>query len=246
MSRLLFIVVFLFTCCICFAAPDTLVKKKPAILRQDSSLVNVRHFDTTALAQYKKLPEFTYNDSYEGPSLWTRFWRWFWSLFDFKKLNASRHPTFWTWFFIILKYAIITGGAAALVFLILKLAGLDVNVFRRKPKASLEYSEQAENIHEIDFENDISNAVSTGNYRLAVRLLYLKSLKQLSDNGLINWQINKTNTHYVNELTDPALRDTFKTLTYQFEYIWYGDFNINKDIYNRISNLFNSFKGGRA
>ena len=79
-----------------------------------------------------------------------------------------------------------------------------------------------------------------------MRLLYLRSLKQLSDNGLINWQINKTNTDYISEIADNTQREAFKQLTLQFEYAWYGDFLINGDNYKRINQLFGNFKSKAA
>jgi hypothetical protein len=213
-----------------------------AVLKIDTAGITPRRFDTAALNAYKKLPEFTYRENYTAPSLWKRFWKWFWSLFEIKNKKVTSN------FFIFLKYLFIAAGVAAIIFLILKLAGINViNTFRRNPKASkLAYAEAEENIHEIDFDTEIERAVSVNNYRLAVRMLYLKSLKQLSDRGLIDWQLNKTNTAYINELTDAEQRETFKKLTYQFEYVWYGDFAINSDVFKNISLLFNNFKAGTA
>lgn len=219
------------------------VKPKPkAFLTTDTGTIAQRQFDTTSLNAYKKLPEFTYRENYTGPSLWDRFWKWFWSLFEFKNKKIT------SGFFIFLKYFFIAAGVGAIIFLVLKLAGINVlNTFRGNSKASkLAYAESAENIHEIDFDTEVEKAVSVHNYRLAVRLLYLRSLKQLSDKGLIDWQLNKTNTHYINELTDSNQREAFKTLTLQFEYVWYGDFAINGEIFKNISLLFNNFKGGTA
>lgn len=242
MLRAACLFIFLITATLCHAAADTAKVHKPAVLVVDSSQVTPRHVDTAALHAYKKLPEFNYQEEYSGPSLWTRFWRWFWGLFDF---GTSRNRTIWTWFWIVIKYLFLGGAIAGLIFLVMKSAGLNLlSLFRRKPYTSLEYSESEENIHEIDFEGELEKALAVHNYRFAVRLLYLRSLKQLSDNGLINWQINKTNTNYVNELEQPDQREAFKILTRQFEYVWYGDFTINNEIYHKISTLFQGFKGG--
>jgi len=253
MPRIICLFIFLLSANLCFAAADTTVtvvrKTKPKlVVVTDTTAVTERHFNAKALDAYKKLPEFDYKDSYQGPSLWARFWKWFWSLFDFTFLKGEKSLTFMQWVMIVLKYILIGAGLFAIVFLILKLAGIDtLGLFRRKPYAQpLQYSESAENIHEIDFEDGIEKAIAVGNYRLAVRLLYLKTLKQLSDNGLIDWQLSKTNTNYINELTNPHQREEFKQLTYQFEYVWYGDFMINSDLYKKISALFQNFKGNAA
>jgi len=239
MLRTACLFIFMLIAGACFAAPDTItMQKKPAELVMDTTTVEKRQLDKDALDAYKRQPAFNYDEEMPagGPSLWTRFWRWFWSLFDFSGLQSPTTFTFFKYFFILI-------GVAALVLLVLKLNGINVlNLFRKKPYASLAYSESIENIHEIDFDAEIEKAIVVGNYRLAVRLLYLRSLKQLSDNGLINWQINKTNTDYVYELTNNQQREAFKQLTLQFEYVWYGDFLINADIFKRVNLLFNDFK----
>ena len=211
-----------------------------AVLKMDTAGTTLRQFDTAALNAYKKLPEFAYHENYTAPSLWQRFWKWFWNLFKIKDKSTANGLA------VFLKYFFIVAGVSALVFLVLKLSGINVlNTFRRNPKAAkLAYAEAEENIHEIDFDTEIEKATAVNNYRLAVRMLYLKSLKQLSDKGLIDWQLNKTNTAYVNEITDAGQRDTFAQLTYQFEYVWYGDFAINSDTFKSISRLFNNFKAG--
>ena len=104
------------------------------------------------------------------------------------------------------------------------------------------YDESVENIYAIDFNAEIDKAVTQQNYRLAVRLLYLRSLRQLADAGLIHWDVNKTNTIYINELANAEQRLAFKLLTRQFEYVWYGEFIIDAQIFTKITALFNNFK----
>jgi len=94
----------------------------------------------------------------------------------------------------------------------------------------------------MNFDAEIEKAISRHDFRLAVRLLYLKCLKQLSDKELIRWQIDKTNAAYIYELTDPVQKQTFGLLTRQFEFIWYGDFPIDKDTFSKINALFQNFK----
>jgi hypothetical protein len=228
------------------------VKKAPLVLKMDTTQVNVRHFDSVALKTYSKQPEFQYqeDDGQSAPSWWTRFWRWFWNwlldLFKPAKLGNHKYSQFIQVLLYILQYLAIGAGLAALVFLILKMAGIDMlNIFRRKPMgANLPYLESLENIHDINFDDELERAVAQHNYRLAVRLLYLKCLKQLSDADLIKWQIDKTNSAYINELTNPDQRRVFKTLTLQFEYTWYGEFAIDATVFKNINALFMDFKKG--
>ena len=104
------------------------------------------------------------------------------------------------------------------------------------------YSESLENIHQITFDEEIEKALGQRNYRLAIRLLYLSTLKQLNDANFIQWQVDKTNSAYVNELTDAERRQSFSVLTRQFEYVWYGDFFIDGPSFQNINALFQDFK----
>ena len=221
--------------CIAFCAKPQKEAKRPLVVKYDSLDVSKRVFNQPTLEKYKQHEEFQYDDRYVGESAWSRFWRWFWSLFDFKNATIVGKG---------LQYLLITLGVAGIVFLIMKLAGVDpFKAIRGKSaSAALPYSEYTENIHDIDMDDELEKAVNVRNYRLAVRLLYLKSLKQLNDAGLIHWEINKTNSDYSNELQDFDQRLAFNLLTRQFEYIWYGEFNIDADVFGRISNLFNDFK----
>lgn len=244
MFRLYLLLFFLVMAPCSFAAATKPGKAKPkvaAVLRTDSNtVVPERHFNNNYLNRLKQQPDFQYHETESGPSLWTRFWRWFWSLFDDWKISRKT-GSFLTNF---LKYLFILLGLAALTFLILRIAGVDIiKILKRQPAdATLPYAETLENIHEIDFDSGLEQAISQRNYRLAVRLLYLKALKQLNDKELINWQINKTNSTYVDELKNLEQRETFTILTRQFEYVWYGEFAINEQAFQNISQLFTNFK----
>jgi hypothetical protein len=224
-----------------------------AVLKMDTAgPVTVRHFDSVALKKYSKLPEFQYKDNVIAPSWWDRFWNWFWGEWDrfwawvarlFSKKTTGKGVTVSPIWFTVVKYTTIAVGVAALVFLILKLIGIDMqNIFRKKSASvPIPYSEFFEDINAIPFDEEIENAVAKHNYRLAVRLLYLKCLKQLSDAGLIEWQIDKTNSAYINELNNAEQRTAFKTLTLQFEYVWYGEFLIDAPVYSNINSSFRAF-----
>jgi hypothetical protein len=216
------------------ARPEKEVKK-PLVAKYDSLDIDKRIFNQPALEKYKQQEEFQYDDSYVGISAWDKFWNWFWSLFDFADDSLTGKG---------LQYLLISLGVAAVVFIIMKLAGVDpFKVIRGKSvSATLPYNEYTENIHEINMDDELEKAINVRNYRLAVRLLYLKSLKQLNDAGLIHWEINKTNSDYSSELQDFDQRLAFNLLTRQFEYIWYGEFNIDADVFGRVSNLFKDFK----
>ncbi len=246
MRRFLYLVFFILTVNTGSGAGIKLPVKKPekAILKTDSSTVNTRSFDKSALKAYTKQPEFQYKEE-SGPDLswWTRFWRWFWNWLGHLFSFGSKHPTAWGLFWEIIKILFLLSGVAAVVFVIFKSQGINIlGMFRRKSAtAPIPYSEFFEDINEINFDTEIDNAIAKHNYRFAVRLLYLKCLKKLSDAGLIEWQIDKTNSAYINELADQGQREAFGMLTRQFEYIWYGEFLIDGQVYKNINSSFQDF-----
>lgn len=212
---------------------------KPAgWFRTDSTQVRIRHFDQSKLDEYKAEKDFKYDNSISySPSPWQRFWRGFWDLFDRNFSGTSGD---------IIKYLLIALGCAAVIFAVIKFSGMNAELIFNKKSASAEvpYSETIENIHEISFSEEIDKAVNTQNYRLAVRLLYLNCLKRLSDSGNINWQLNKTNSAYINELKDNQQRQKFSDLTRKFEYAWYGGFPIDHAIFSSINKAFHEFNRG--
>jgi len=231
-------------------AANKTVKKvvtKPAVLVPDTANISVRRFNNAALDKYKAQPEFRYQETDGSPSIWTRFWRWLRHWLHVRRPVVKGKPSITLLYVIfkILEYTIIAGAIGLIVFVIFKMAGVDLSfLFRRSSKAiAVPYTESLENIHDINFDNSIEEAINNHNYRLAVRLLYLKCLKQLSDASLIKWQPEKTNSSYVNELANAEQKAIFNSLTRRFEFIWYGEFSIDGQTFNRINLQFQEFNG---
>lgn len=202
----------------------------------DTSLVGVRNFQSPAISEYKSDPVFQYDNVIAPPkTLWQRFWEWVWGKLASVFSTEAGQNTFIT-IMIVLSIAI-------LVFFILKITGMNVmGLFSKKNREdALDYSVMEDDIHAINFNEDIERAIADKNFRFAVRLLYLLTLKNLTDAGLINWQVNKTNIAYVEELQGSTNQAGFRNLTVQFEKNWYGDLPINEKEFQSVWNLFNQF-----
>jgi hypothetical protein len=245
MRKILFLLLLVGASISCFSlgavqAPEakkTVSEKQ--VVKYDNTKFTPREFDQQKIRSYRLDKDFIYdNTAPENESLWTRFWKWFWELFE--RVTGNKYAG------SFMGYAAIILLAAAVVFGVMKLLGLDLKILSGKSKpVEVPYSETPDNIHEINFMEEIDKAVSSGNYRLAVRLFYLRLLKQLNDNGHISWQPEKTNQAYIYEIADLQKRSLFKTLTTQFEYIWYGEFYIDRENFNDVRSGFDQFNPGK-
>jgi len=216
-------------------AESTPKDRTTTVVQDSASAVQLRQFDQASLNRYKAHTDFQYDEQPMDLSWWQRLKQWVRDrLADLLTRDGS---------YTVLKNIGIIAGIAALVYLIVRLLGMDaIGLFSRKSReAGLPFSEHPETIHGIDFAAALQKAIETGNYRLGVRLLYLDCLKKLSDSGHIDWQPAKTNATYVAELTGDSVQTAFKRLTRQFEYIWYGDFGIDHQHFMQLHTAFQQF-----
>lgn len=208
-----------------------------AIVQYDSSAVQMRS-PADALARYRSDRDFIYErDVVVHPTLWEQFKAWLWSLLQ-KLISGNEKTVSVVW--DILLY-ILVGGAA--LFVVFRAFGMTfTGAFGRAARrASLSAELLDENIHEMDFNALIEEAIQQELYRKAVRLLYLHTLKELADKHYIVWRREKTNREYVRELTATDMRKTFEQLTLLFEYIWYGDFPVDRLLFEQSRTLFANF-----
>ena len=92
-----------------------------------------------------------------------------------------------------------------------------------------------------DLDSLLRNAIKNGNYRLAVRYLYLQSLELLAERKFIEINSNKTNYEYVNELRKHRFANDFASLTLQYEYVWYGEYPVGISLFEQIQDGFTRF-----
>lgn len=97
-------------------------------------------------------------------------------------------------------------------------------------------------IQSLDTRSLIEQALDRSDYRQAIRLQYLDVLKGLDEKKWIHWEQNKTNQDYVKELNKSKHGEAFERLTFHFDYAWYGDFRVGKDLYDKIAPGFRDFK----
>ena len=144
----------------------------------------------------------------------------------------------------IMKAIIILFGAVIVFLLLRSLLGIGLPK-NKKIKSihsnKLDIQKIEENLHEANLEHFIQEALAQRNYALAIRLHYLNCLKILSNQRHIRWKKDKTNNDYLNEMKTNAHYSDFKTLTYIFEWVWYGKREFDLDDYENEAPRFKNF-----
>lgn len=157
---------------------------------------------------------------------------------NFKLPNISISP-------VVLKfllYTFLSVGLILVIYFILKNAGGFSFAGRgNKIKAALgeEYElENPENIENLNFKQLIEKAKSQSDYRRAVRYYHLWILQRLTEKKLIHWNKNKTNYDYFLELNEKKIQSDFSNNSYIYDYIWYGNFDLNREEFTTAESNF--------
>ena len=141
----------------------------------------------------------------------------------------------------IFVYMIIGGFAVYFLVRLLSVESASAIVGRNRNKATAVSIEDT-HIEELDLENLIRESVAAGNYRQAIRYMYLETLKLLSSTGRIEWDQQKTNGDYLREIKNPTTREKFKRISYLYDHIWYGEFDLDNNSFEDARDQFNSIK----
>ncbi len=130
--------------------------------------------------------------------------------------------------------------AVLILYLIIKLllGHSSSSFFTRKTASINPLKVEDEHIEQIDLDKLIKDALSQRNFRLAVRFMYLKSLKELSLFNLIEWHFDKTNSDYYNEIKDEHIKNNFKKVSYLYDYVWYGEFDLDATAFDNAKQDF--------
>lgn len=184
--------------------------------------------------------EFNYEEKITSvdSSAWERFWRSVGNFFERLFSFGSSEKTL-SGLEILMKILAIL----VILFVVYMIVKIIINkeggwIFSKSAKKITVSEHEEENIHTLDFKTIITNSISSKNYRLAVRYYYLWLLKSLTDKGKIEWDIEKTNGDYLNEIKDETLKKEFQFLSYVYEYSWYGEFEIDNIDFSKIEASF--------
>ncbi len=206
------------------------------ILHDDTTQIEVRKFDPDKVTKYQKNSRYNYETKESRfTAVWNRFLDWLGGIFKRQLRNRDAGANSGG--------GNIMNGIIAVAAVILLILGLSKVKFRtwitgKGAVVKEEYDVSEENIHEIEFDKDIKDAERDGDYRRAIRLLFLKVLKSLSDADQIYWDPNKTNHQYLYELKGTNAYSPFVKCVNVFDLVWYGQWDIDRTYYVMNKPLF--------
>ena len=196
-----------------------------------------REFQAKKIDGYRSQRAFRYEQPAprgDGLSAWIRRW-----ILDMaRSLTTGRIASH---VFNVLKWLL---PALILGYAVIRIFGMEHVAPWSKPQRNgqKQTADPGDDIHIVDFNAAIANAETEARYRDAVRLLYLETLKRLTDAGRIQWKPDKTNADYVAALAGTDIAADFDALTNIYNCTWYGDMPVNGDAYTKIKPGFLGFR----
>ena len=216
----------IFCILVLFTLPSWTQDTVTPTIQIDSTQVVLKKFDNSFKEKYTA-KKYQYNIAEgEAENLVARAIDWF-----FKKIGALFGIDIDPGTYVILRYIIYGILVVFAVYIVAKLLIGDnaTSFFTKKSKALASIKIEEEHIEQIDIESHIKAALKEKKFRLVIRYMYLKTLKNLSSKNLIDWHFDKTNHDYYREIEDTSIKENFRIISYVYEYVWYGEFAISEE-----------------
>jgi hypothetical protein len=193
-----------------------------------------RQVPDTAIQKLKNRKEFAYANDPE-------FWK------PEPKIQNAPRKGFWDHFYDFFSsdgvktivYILVIAFFAFIIYRIVVVNKLYLFYRSGKTKAVLEGEES--DIQDINFDEKIQQAMAARDHRMAVRYMYLKSLKLLNDKQWIRYHADGTNFEYVNQMSGRKLATEFSFLTRIYDYVWYGEFAVTQEQFDIVHKNFSHF-----
>jgi len=216
----------------------------PSVLAQDSvrvdtsSEIELRVPDTSTIQNYAADPDFQYVVAPENPnSLRQRILNFLLGMLA--RILGSPIGGF------VFRAILIIAVAALVIVLVNQLMGGELIYVFKKNKSDEGFSLgiNQEELENTDYDQLFKQSILNNDYHSATRFAYLIALKLLTQKELILWGIEKTNLDYSRELTGHPLRKEFQSLTTFYEFVEYGDFEIDHYQFETFHATFKKFRG---
>lgn len=206
----------------------------------DNSPIEKRYFEE--LTDKYSGNDYIYERTVEQSGWWTRFKQWLSDLFQ-KLFNLSGDGQASSFTEVALKIFYVVVFLLVVYFIFRAIINKEGTwVFGKSSEKNIvPVTDIENNIHVADFKSLIEIAESENNYRLAVRYYYLWLLRSLTNAQLIDYDVEKTDSDYLYELQSKTNRDQFSYTSYLYNYIWYGEFDVNTQQFDKAKHAFTTF-----
>ena len=204
----------------------------------DSVAIEVKPFAKNFKTKYTE-KEFIYEFKTPEKNAWDRFKEWlanfFKNIFSFTDSKSANN---------FVEILLRTLAIAIVIFVIYLIAKAIMNkegqwIFgRNSDRKIINYDEIEKNLHLVDFEKLIQKSLESGENRLTIRYYYLWLLKKMSEKQIIEWDVEKTNSDYLYEIKDEAQKEDFAYLSYLYNNIWYGEFELDENTFTKARTAF--------
>jgi hypothetical protein len=146
------------------------------------------------------------------------------------KSSVSISDDFFKLLFILI-IAVILGYAAFMLFLNNPVGG-------DSHKILYDQEMNPERVQLSELERKINSAKDNNDFRGATRLYFIWVIKELSDRRYIFWKKRKTNYNYLLEVQKQNFQNEFERAVKNYEFIWYGKYEIGKMDFDEIEKHF--------
>ncbi len=247
LNKAFFLYLLLF-CSICFGQdtlavaeteePKTKIVWTEKDINVDNDTIETLHFDPKFKSRYQD-DAFVYEIKTREKNGWERFKEWlsdlFASIFGFSDKKSSMDVVN-----LVLKILAICLILFVIYLIVKSIMNKDGQwIFgRNSDRSVIRYDEIERNLHLVDFAKLIKETLQSGERRLAIRYYYLWLLKRMSEREIIDWDPEKTNSDYLYEIKNQDLKTRFEYLSYLYNYIWYGEFEIDEIAFEKAKNTF--------
>ena len=194
---------------------------------------SLRKVPDSRVAAYQQNPDFAYaNDSAYWKIIPEKNPEWSDHLFKFLFSKAFRISLFLL-FLLFLSYGI---------YRLAKENSFTWFNRRQKPVQHPDSMQDPADIAETDLEEAIRKYSETGNYRMAIRYMYLRMICFAAEKKATGFRASATNADMVRAFQDPQQAGDFRFLATAYEYIFYGGFIPNREQFDLLQNKFNRFQ----
>ncbi len=189
--------------------------------------------DTTLLERFRADESYNYARELQAPdmSMWdwlvNKIGQWLADIFAIRHTGDLR-----SFLYMVIALATI-GGIAWLLY------HFRTRLFGRSGAIEAP-AEDEDTIYGVDFDEEYTRAMGQGDYYKAVRMVYLRTLRRLSDRHLISWEPYKTPTQYTREYPSAP----FSRMTIGFMRVRYGNYPPTKDLVEQLLAMENDMEKG--